>query len=399
MAGGGRIVPVILSGGAGTRLWPLSRELYPEAAPAAPSATQPAAGDGRRGPTPGVRGAAHRRATTSTASSSPSSCAQLGDHAAARSCWSRSARNTAPGRRRGRAACRSRDDPDALMLVLPSDHVIAGRGRLPRGRRRPPLPRRAPGGSSPSASRPTTPRPATATSSAARRSTARRRCSRSSASSRSPTAPTAEGYLAAGELSRGTAASSCSGASASSPSSSATRRRCSPPRARRVGRREPRSRLPPPRPRTPSRARPAISIDYAVMEKTDKAAVVPVDLRLERRRLVGRAVGHRHEGRRTATCSIGDVDRRARRSNSYLRAERPAGRGARRRGPGRRRPPPTPCWSPRKDRAQDVKDDGRAAQGDGPQRAAGTPRRATGPGAATRSIDHGDRATRSSASW
>ena len=30
MAGGGRIVPVILSGGAGTRLWPLSRELYPK---------------------------------------------------------------------------------------------------------------------------------------------------------------------------------------------------------------------------------------------------------------------------------------------------------------------------------------------------------------------------------
>src|SRR5688572_21342574 len=30
MAVGGRIVPVILSGGAGTRLWPLSRELYPK---------------------------------------------------------------------------------------------------------------------------------------------------------------------------------------------------------------------------------------------------------------------------------------------------------------------------------------------------------------------------------
>ena len=27
---GGQIVPVILSGGAGTRLWPLSRELYPK---------------------------------------------------------------------------------------------------------------------------------------------------------------------------------------------------------------------------------------------------------------------------------------------------------------------------------------------------------------------------------
>ena len=27
---GGRVVPVILSGGTGTRLWPLSRELYPK---------------------------------------------------------------------------------------------------------------------------------------------------------------------------------------------------------------------------------------------------------------------------------------------------------------------------------------------------------------------------------
>ena len=30
MAAGGTIRPVILSGGAGTRLWPLSRALYPK---------------------------------------------------------------------------------------------------------------------------------------------------------------------------------------------------------------------------------------------------------------------------------------------------------------------------------------------------------------------------------
>ena len=40
------LVPVVLSGGAGTRLWPLSRELYPEAAAAADRPAHHAAGHG-----------------------------------------------------------------------------------------------------------------------------------------------------------------------------------------------------------------------------------------------------------------------------------------------------------------------------------------------------------------
>ena len=43
--GGMAVHPVILSGGAGTRLWPLSRARFPEAAHAAPLRAQPAAGD------------------------------------------------------------------------------------------------------------------------------------------------------------------------------------------------------------------------------------------------------------------------------------------------------------------------------------------------------------------
>ena len=44
----------------------------------------------------------------------------------------------------------------------------------------------------------------------------------------------------------------------------------------------------------------AISIDYAVMEKTSRAAVVPVDVRLVRRRLLARGVGTVGQGRRRA---------------------------------------------------------------------------------------------------
>jgi len=43
---------------------------------------------------------------------------------------------------------------------------------------------------------------------------------------------------------------------------------------------------------------PSISIDYAVMERTDRAAVVPADIGLERCRLVVGALGARGEGRR-----------------------------------------------------------------------------------------------------
>ncbi len=169
---GAMLTPVILSGGAGTRLWPLSRELYPKQLLALTGTRTMLQQTALR--LDGLAARARRWwcATRRTASWWPSSC---GSCRSSRARSSSSLSAATPRRRsRSRRSPRSRGSPpmptrvDPVLLVLPADHVIrdvpafqqavrlalaAGRGRAAgdlrhRGRR--------------------APRPATATSSAAR---------------------------------------------------------------------------------------------------------------------------------------------------------------------------------------------------------------------------------------
>ena len=129
------LIPVILSGGSGTRLWPLSRELYPkQLLPLVGERTmlQETAGaaDGPRRP----RRRRSWSATTATASWWPSSCASSGQprRRSSSSRWAGTPRRRSPlprwwrWRSRGTrnqeqgASC----DADPVLLVLPADHVI-----------------------------------------------------------------------------------------------------------------------------------------------------------------------------------------------------------------------------------------------------------------------------------
>ena len=117
-----RIHPVVLCGGSGTRLWPLSRALYPKQLLALASErtllqeTILRAADAS---------ASRRRswwATRSIASSWRSSCASWAS-SRRRSVVEPVGRNTAPAAAVA-ALLLSRDRPDAHMLVMPADHVI-----------------------------------------------------------------------------------------------------------------------------------------------------------------------------------------------------------------------------------------------------------------------------------
>jgi len=117
-----KICPVILSGGAGTRLWPLSRELYPkQLLPLASdlSLLQDTAKRVHRehGFTEPVVvcNEEHRFIIAEQ-------LRQAGVHPRA-IILEPAARNTAPAVAAA-AAFLGKDDPDALMLILPSDHVI-----------------------------------------------------------------------------------------------------------------------------------------------------------------------------------------------------------------------------------------------------------------------------------
>lgn len=112
------MVPVILCGGGGTRLWPVSRRARPK--PFLPlvgdetlfeQALRRVAGDDRFAPPLVVAGAAHADLITS----------QLGDDPGARLVIEPAARNTAPAIALAAALL----PPDAVMLVCPSDHHIA----------------------------------------------------------------------------------------------------------------------------------------------------------------------------------------------------------------------------------------------------------------------------------
>jgi mannose-1-phosphate guanylyltransferase/mannose-1-phosphate guanylyltransferase/mannose-6-phosphate isomerase len=113
-----QIHPVILCGGSGTRLWPLSREAVPK--PFLPlvgaqtlfeQAVHRVAGDDRFAAPMVVAGAAHGDLTM----------AQLGDTPGARLVVEPCARNTAPAIALAAALL----PDDAVMLVCPSDHHIA----------------------------------------------------------------------------------------------------------------------------------------------------------------------------------------------------------------------------------------------------------------------------------
>ncbi len=112
------IHPVILCGGSGTRLWPVSRKAVPK--PFLPlvseetlfeQALRRVAGDDRFAPPIVVAGAAHADLIT----------AQLGDAPGARLVIEPAAKNTAPAIALAAALL----PPDAIMLVCPSDHHIA----------------------------------------------------------------------------------------------------------------------------------------------------------------------------------------------------------------------------------------------------------------------------------
>src|SRR6185437_12426942 len=117
------MVPVILSGGAGTRLWPLSRELYPkQLLPLVGRQTllqqtlQRLAGLSVSAPTV-VCNEAHRFL--------------VAEQLRGCGCEARTillepvGRNTAPAIALAAHAALAADEGDALLLVLPADHVIA----------------------------------------------------------------------------------------------------------------------------------------------------------------------------------------------------------------------------------------------------------------------------------
>lgn len=115
-----KIVPVILSGGSGTRLWPLSTDQNPKQFLALASDrtmfadTLARTGDAARFSAPLIIGAERHAALME---------AELGGeaHEAARIILEPSARNTAPAIALAALAAGS---DDAVMLVMPSDHVI-----------------------------------------------------------------------------------------------------------------------------------------------------------------------------------------------------------------------------------------------------------------------------------
>ncbi len=117
-----KIVPVVLSGGAGTRLWPLSREHYPkQLLPLAGPRTMiqetlARFADATRFAPPIVVSNEETRFTIAEQMSQVVSGARL--------VLEPLARNTAPAVAAA-ALLAGEDAPEAVLLVVPSDHVIA----------------------------------------------------------------------------------------------------------------------------------------------------------------------------------------------------------------------------------------------------------------------------------
>ncbi|HLS59159.1 MAG TPA: sugar phosphate nucleotidyltransferase, partial [Paracoccaceae bacterium] len=116
------IHPVILCGGSGTRLWPLSRQSYPKQFARVFGATSPFQETVERlaasgfAPPVVVTGAEFRFVVAE----------QFGEigRAAGRILIEPAARNTGPAILAA-AMFLAKEDPEALLLVCPSDHVIA----------------------------------------------------------------------------------------------------------------------------------------------------------------------------------------------------------------------------------------------------------------------------------
>ena len=122
-----RIHPVILSGGSGTRLWPVSRQLYPkqllpligEDSMLADTALR--VGDSARfGPPTVICNEEHRFLVAEELRTAGERTGQ----GSGRIVLEPVGRNTAPAAAAA-AVHLAAQDPDALMLLLPSDHVIA----------------------------------------------------------------------------------------------------------------------------------------------------------------------------------------------------------------------------------------------------------------------------------
>ena len=270
------IIPVILSGGSGTRLWPLSRAMYPKQFIRF------------NGQTESFLGATLRRLSADKGFDKPVILCNNDHRFLVKAELEQArietsaiilepvARNTAPAI--AVAALNAvAVDPNAIIVVMPSDHDMASpagvrrrrAARRSRRRHRPAGAVRHPAGIGRT--------PATATSAPAPTSMASRaRPSRSMPSPKSRTRRRPRNTSPPAATS-GTAASSCCTPARSSTSSRSTRPPCSPPPA-----------TPSPRSTVDLGFRrldkdafeqaPNISIDYAVMEKTKAAAMLPIDV-------------------------------------------------------------------------------------------------------------------------
>ena len=127
MTSSAKVHPVILSGGSGTRLWPVSRQLYPKQllpligddsmlADTAMRVGDPA----RFGPPTVLCNEQHRFLVAEELRTAGERTGQAGG----RIVLEPVGRNTAPAAAAAALNLAARD-PDALMLLLPSDHVIA----------------------------------------------------------------------------------------------------------------------------------------------------------------------------------------------------------------------------------------------------------------------------------
>ena len=128
------LIPVLLSGGAGTRLWPLSRELYPkQLLPLVDSETMLQV-TARRGD--GLEAAAPIVVCNETHRFLVAEQLRLIDHAAQAILLEPAGRNTAPAIALAALEATREQGRDPLLLVLPADHVIRNLGAFHQAVRR-----------------------------------------------------------------------------------------------------------------------------------------------------------------------------------------------------------------------------------------------------------------------